>query len=798
MKADTLSKWLLIALLVLIIFWSFSPSVDGFQVNTDPNDPLMLAMNLIEIVDRTPPEWLTEAQITKSNSIKPRFQNYMQSILNPNDDSNIGMQKIIQILTPILAPVYTASKAAGDSESDTYDKLMNSFETFLANPSPSPTNVSSDPLPPPITVNTSLPSSMDTVMGLFMSVNSPSPPAWATPAQITKAGTITDNVINKNLPKGFYSIPNLGETYAASKAAGDTDSVTYDKITAEMETYLAYFNTPASAPSIQIGPVGSFGGPTGQTGIASRIPERINTFFRNLPNDTNTNEHKLLLMSVVSTPPPSWATAKQIADTNKQITNFMGTSVASGGNKARTIFNNALSKAYTESKAAGDTDSVTLDKLIAAMRAALTSGEVVTADVPEPTVVNPSWAANKNPISLSDLPNWVITGTHDPSWMSPTQIAQLSTLQMQADNIKNSPENLGLLFGYIRTTYIVSKSHMQPDSHCLEQIMANSNLAINGNSNYVVPATEPSSIKTWPSFTTATLASDLSEAISKVYATAGLPDIDKFYRINSLFYFKSIGHDPRGAGFGKHIPPPPKVSSSSLVPVGIQILCKLSDLAGYLKFVNGKGIPFLDAAMTPADYASRYPPSMIPPGLTAKIIDKSNGAIVWDPITAYVTNGTIAPFPNTTNIGTYVFYTNVGKIVPYEVPQKQSDRNAIDRILYNILDIFVTIDGTDKTSSLYGYLVNNMNISPELISASSFISSFQFQNIVYETYSTVSEDFTGSQNDSLQLNKLHYGDGTKLFPMLTVTSVLAYGSAIALFGGAVYYAMKKKIFKRFR
>lgn len=662
MKADTLSKLLLIGLLVLIIFWSFSENIDGFQVNMNPNDPFILAMNLLETVDRTPPEWVTEAQIAKSNSVKPRFHNYMQTVMVPNGDPTVNMQIIIQMLTPILGPVYSASKAAGDSDSDTYDKIMTALETFLAN--------------------------------------------------------------------------------------------------------------------------------------QPRTPDNINTFFRNLPEIGNTY-YKVLLMSVLSTPPPSWATPKQIADINKQITNFMGISVTSP-NKSKTIFNNALSKAYTESKAAGDTDSVTVDKLIAAMRASLASGEIVSADAPEPTVVNPSWVANKNPISLSDLPNWVITGAHDSSWMSPTQIAQLSTLQAQADNIKNSPEKLGLLFGSIRTTYIVSKSHMQPDSHCLEQIISNSNLAINGNYNYVVPATELSSIKTWPSFTTATLASDLSEAISKVYATAGLPDIDKFYRINSLFYYKSMGHDPRGVGFGKHIPPPPKVTSSSLVPVGIQILCKLSDLAGYLKFLNGRGVPFLDETMTPAEYASRYPPSMIPPGLTAKIIDKSNGAIVWDPITTYVTNGTIAPFPNTTNVGTYIFYTNVGKIVPYEVPQKQSDRNAIDRILYNILDIFVTIDGTDKTSSLYGYLVNNLNISPELISASSFISSFQFQNIVYETYSTLSEDFTGSQNDSLQLDKLHYGDGTKLFPTLTVTSVLAYGSAIALFGGAVYYAMKQKIFKRFR
>jgi hypothetical protein len=530
-----------------------------------------------------------------------------------------------------------------------------------------------------------------------------------------------------------------------------------------------------------------------------RIPENINTFFRNLPNDTNTNEHKLLLMSVVSTPPPSWATAKQIADTNKQITNFMGTSVTSG-NKAKIILGNALEKVYTESKAARDTDSVTLDKLIAAMRRSLTSGEIVTADVYEPSSVNPSWAANKNPISLNDLPNWVITGAHDPSWMTPTQIAQLSTLQMQADTIKNLPEKLGLLFGSIRNNYILVKSNGGSDTTCLEQIIAVSNGVLNGNSavNPVVPATEPSSIKTWPSFTTATLASDLSDAISKVYAVPKLRDIYILDRIITLFYIKSMGEDPRGVEFGKYVPPPPKVTGSSLVPVGIQILCKLSDLAAYFKYLDGMGIPFLDAAMTPADYASKYPPSMIPPGLTAKIIDKSNGAIVWDPITAYVTDGTIAPFPNTTTVGTYIFYTNVGKIVPYEVPQAQSDRNAIDRILYNILDIFVAVDGTDKTSSLYGYLVNNLRIPAELISASSFISSFQFQNIVYETYSTVSEDFTGSQNDSLQLNKLHYGDGTKLFPTITLTSVLAYGSAIALFGGAVYYAMKKKMFKRFR
>ena len=96
---------------------------------------------------------------------------------------------------------------------------------------------------------------VDAALDIFSSVNSPTPPAWATAAQIAKAGTLTDRAIELNLSNGLLSVPTLGKTYTDSKAAGDSDSAIYDKLTAAIETHLATVTIPAVAPAVVPAPV---------------------------------------------------------------------------------------------------------------------------------------------------------------------------------------------------------------------------------------------------------------------------------------------------------------------------------------------------------------------------------------------------------------------------------------------------------------------------------------------------------------------------------------------------------------
>ena len=91
---------------------------------------------------------------------------------------------------------------------------------------------------------------VDAALAIFSSVNSPTPPAWATAAQIAKAGTLTDRAIELNLSNGLLSVPTLEKTYTDSKAAGDSDSAIYDKLTAAIETHLATVSVPVVVPAV--------------------------------------------------------------------------------------------------------------------------------------------------------------------------------------------------------------------------------------------------------------------------------------------------------------------------------------------------------------------------------------------------------------------------------------------------------------------------------------------------------------------------------------------------------------------
>lgn len=236
-----------------------------------------------------------------------------------------------------------------------------------------------------------------------------------------------------------------------------------------------------------------------------------------------------------------------------------------------------------------------------------------------------------------------------------------------------------------------------------------------------------------------------------------------------------------------------QLSPDTLVPVGLKIACKLSDLQVYM--------PRLDASMF----------NSIPPGGLILILDATTGVAVWDPITTFRKNGTIQPFPSSTTQQSYILYTNAIKFSPStdaNFPlQSQSDRNAVDKIIYNMLDSLVQLNSISVLGNIIRSITppgaslsagpGGLQISAEAISNYvGIINKFTFQNIVYEKYGTTIEHFTKENFENVgapppkvyNINRdLIYSDNSIPYGTIAMSLALA-----GLTTGAIYYFMKNK------
>jgi hypothetical protein len=235
-------------------------------------------------------------------------------------------------------------------------------------------------------------------------------------------------------------------------------------------------------------------------------------------------------------------------------------------------------------------------------------------------------------------------------------------------------------------------------------------------------------------------------------------------------------------------PENPSLPPTTLVPVGIKISCKLSDLAEYIPTI------------TPDMFNN------IPQGGLILVIDGvTNGPALWDPITTFRTNGTIQPFPKDTTTKSYIIYTNSIKFSPNLTAssfplQTQADRNAIDKIIYNTLDSLVILNNISVLKNII--LGTSFNISAGAIANYvDIINKFTFQSMVYEKYGDTIEHFTKENfqnigSPSPKIYNIHsglvlYGDNSISYE--TITTSVALAGLVTAVG---YYFINGKNFRK--
>jgi hypothetical protein len=118
---------------------------------------------------------------------------------------------------------------------------------------------------------------------------------------------------------------------------------------------------------------------------------------------------------------------------------------------------------------------------------------------------------------------------------------------------------------------------------------------------------------------------------------------------------------------------------ANYVLVGIKIEGSLSTL--YSSFTNtdtSKNLP-RSTPITPYDVLIKYPKEILGsivdkyPDFKYSIIDTSNDKVIYDPVAEYKNNKTMSPFPNTSEVGKYILYSNYYKVVPLEELRKIND-----------------------------------------------------------------------------------------------------------------------------
>jgi hypothetical protein len=172
------------------------------------------------------------------------------------------------------------------------------------------------------------------------------------------------------------------------------------------------------------------------------------------------------------------------------------------------------------------------------------------------------------------------------------------------------------------------------------------------------------------------------------------------------------------------------LSPETLVPVGLKVRCKLSDVSQYVPPI------------------SLMPLMMVPLNAQILILDAVTSEVVWDPINYFIDNGTVQPFPTSSESKSYVLYTNAIRFIPNLTSdmlpiQLQQDRDSIDKIIFNSLDTIVNLY---KLSILEKILPQASMFTSALSTDNArifkaVINIVRFETILYEKYSIMIEHF---------------------------------------------------------
>jgi hypothetical protein len=221
-----------IAIIVFAAYVSFK-QVEGFQgTPAPPAAPITNSATvqaLLNVINSDPkPAWFTTERV---NALKKLGD---LSILKGNDTNyQLGSLKAIN-------DAFTASKAAGEKDDITFDKIIKVGIDYANNYVP----------------NSATPDA------LLKSTGTIPPPAWYTPerdAATKKLGELTTLKIGKLSPDSdlkreiILKLQDISiKAFTASKAAGDKDDVTFDKIMKAGTEYLNSIKTPSESSNLPL------------------------------------------------------------------------------------------------------------------------------------------------------------------------------------------------------------------------------------------------------------------------------------------------------------------------------------------------------------------------------------------------------------------------------------------------------------------------------------------------------------------------------------------------------------------
>ena len=358
--------------------------VEGFQeLLPASNSPTLVA--LFEVINMRP-SWYTTQQENAFNAVTELATT--KGIVAGSPDENYSK---------VFNDAFLASKALGDKDDVTLDKIIRAANEFLIS--------YTGPSVPNSTTLANLISSLPS------SSNAPAPQWFTTSERYQKANFIKTRM-NKPYP-AYTTLMNT--TFTNSKAAGDKDDVTLDKLfnasynnyipkstTADelRESYNMIRASPFPSPpqwtndlAVKINLVGEKGGAKFGDGQPSEsiiadlekiradilnaskstderddvIIDKISTANLNYINNyvvpASNSATLIALFNVINpVPGPAWYTTAR-KDAVKQFGDLAKTKGGALDNKG---YDDVINKAFTDSKAAGDKDDVTLDKVIKA------------------------------------------------------------------------------------------------------------------------------------------------------------------------------------------------------------------------------------------------------------------------------------------------------------------------------------------------------------------------------------------------------------------------------------------------
>jgi hypothetical protein len=294
-KVHKLLQITAIVVIALAAYASFK-QIEGFQT-APPAAPIPNSATLDALIASLPNTYDGTAWLAIDN----RFQK-INSLKN-------NMNKSYPAHTTLMNTTFTESKAAGDKDDITLDKLsIATSNNYIPNSTTlvELRNVEHDILAP----------------------TPGSPPTWminiATKMRLVK-DTGVSKFGNNNPPASVIAdLDKLTmDIFTASKALGERDDITIDKVSTAQLNYINNYTTPP----------------------------------------TNSATLDALFKSTRTIPPPAWYTPERDA-AQKKLDELAGLIPMTDSKREIILkYTDILNKAFTDSKAAGDKDDVTFDKL---------------------------------------------------------------------------------------------------------------------------------------------------------------------------------------------------------------------------------------------------------------------------------------------------------------------------------------------------------------------------------------------------------------------------------------------------